>query len=121
MATASITPNQAPDIINLLKFPSKSKGLSAYKPRLHLAETYAKPIPVPSSSSRSPPRKAARLEGDLDHTSSGSRSRDKGKGKQRADGDDGLGDGVKKLTVSNPPGTFVAYMAYVPSFNCALR
>ncbi|KAL5534761.1 hypothetical protein ACEPAG_1225 [Sanghuangporus baumii] len=95
-------PARSLDLFNLLNFPSNSKGLSEYKSRLQISTADAA-NQQQSPRSRSPPRKTARLEGDSDYASSVKRSSDKGKGKQRADATDALDDGVKRLTVTNPP------------------
>ncbi|KAI5118667.1 hypothetical protein M0805_001040 [Coniferiporia weirii] len=92
------------DIVNLLNFPSNSKGLSKYTPGLSLAAAgNVKAAPAPASAG-SPPRKTARLEGDSDHSIG--RSRDKGKGKEKEtamDPADAPSDGILRLTIENPP------------------
>ena len=95
------------DTFDLLNFPSKSKGLSKYKPRLRASDAAPSYEPETQESLRSgsPPRKTARLEGDSDYTSSyNKRMSDKGKGKQRADNVTGvdLRDGVKKIPAPMP-------------------
>lgn len=95
------------DTVHLLSFPSSSSGLSAYN-YANVAETglEATRLTVADAGSRSPPRKAQRLDGDDDH--SVSRTRSKGKGKE-VDRDitivgEHFSSSVQRLTVGNPPG-----------------
>ena len=93
---------EGPDIINLLNFPSNSRGLSEFRPKLHVSLGPGSAIKSPESSqssgSSSPPRKAARLDGDTDHTT----SREKGRAKVGEDVT--FSDGVRSLTLVDPPG-----------------
>ena len=94
------------DVFTLLTFPSKTNGLSSYKPGLTVPDTSRTRIPSsnasPTSGSDSPPRKTARLEGYLDHTDSGRRR----KGKEREAAVESTSDSVIKLTLVDPPGMF---------------
>lgn len=85
------------DVFSLLTFPSNTKGLSTYKPGINA--TVSLPA-ISTSGSDSPPRKSARLEGDLDHSDSAHRLKDKGKGSSSATPT----DGIIKLTLLDPPG-----------------
>lgn len=76
---AATTAGSTLDIFNLLRFPSSSDALSAYK-----SGSVASDLDKKSPPSGSPPRKTARLECDQDHHSSVARARIEEKGKKRA-------------------------------------
>ncbi len=100
--------------VNLLSFPSSSKGLSAYNYSLNVSETpfEATRLSVADSGSSSPPRKAQRLDGDHDHSVSRTRSKGKGKGKEvdRGVAGESLQSSVQKLTVDDPLGEHLTSM-----------
>lgn len=82
----------------ILSFPSNSNGLSNYKPSIYSDEV------LEQASTRSPPRKTARLEGDRDNTSSRSRN----KGKQREQDSPASGSTIPVFSVESSGGWYVA-------------
>lgn len=98
------------DVFSLLTFPYATKGLSAYKPGLNVTTSLDASVSsnksTPTSGSDSPPRKSARLEGDLDHSDSAHRRKEKDRDSAATKST----DGILKLTLVDPPGMYYCRM-----------